>query len=161
MSLEQAILRVEPNSVVTVTSMDRLIARDVEREQFQTAVLASFAGSALFLAMLGVYSVVAFSTAQRSREIGLRMAFGASARDVILQMMRHGVVPAAVGIVLGLAASVSLTRILESYLFQVEAADSWVYAAVLVGGLALVAIASWIPARRAARFDPMLALRYE
>ena len=160
-SLDQAILRVEPNSVVTVTSMDRLIARDVEREQFQTAVLASFAGSALFLAILGVYSVVAFSTAQRSREIGLRMALGASARDVVLQMMRHGVVPAAVGIVLGLAASVSLTRILESYLFQVEAADSWVYAAVLVGGLALVAIASWIPARRAARFDPMLALRYE
>ena len=160
-SLEQAILQVEPDSVVTVTSMDQLIGTNVEREQFQTAVLASFAGAALVLAMLGVYSVVAFSTAQRSREIGLRMALGARARDVIVQMMRHGLVPAVVGLGLGIAASVALTRFLESYLFEVEAADSWVYAVVVVGGLALVVIASWFPARRAARFDPMSALRYE
>ena len=160
-SLEQAILQVEPDSVVTVTSMDQLIGTNVEREQFQTAVLASSAGAALVLAMLGVYSVVAFSTAQRSREIGLRMALGARARDVIVQMMRHGLVPAVVGLGLGIAASVALTRFLESYLFEVEAADSWVYAVVVVGGLALVVIASWFPARRAARFDPMSALRYE
>ena len=160
-SLEQAILRIEPESVVTVTSMDRLIATNVQRERFQTAVLSSFAGAALVLAMLGVYSVVAFSTAQRSREIGLRMAMGAQARDVILQMMRHGLVPAILGLVLGTVASVELTRFLQSYLFEIEAADSWVYTVVMIGGIALVVVASWLPARRAARFDPMSALRYE
>ena len=160
-SLEQAILRIEPESVVTATSMDRLIATNVQRERFQTAVLSSFAGAALVLAMLGVYSVVAFSTAQRSREIGLRMAMGAQARDVIFQMMRHGLVPAILGLVLGTVASVELTRFLQSYLFEIEAADSWVYTVVMIGGIALVVVASWLPARRAARFDPMSALRYE
>ena len=148
-------------SVVTVTSMDRLIAANVQRERFQTAVLSSFAGAALVLAMLGVYSVVAFSTAQRSREIGLRMAMGARARDVIFQMMRHGLVPAILGLALGTVASVELTRFLQSYLFEIEAADSWVYTVVMIGGIALVVVASWLPARRAARFDPMSALRYE
>ena len=160
-SLEQAILRIEPESVVTVTSMDRLVAANVQRERFQTAVLSSFAGAALVLAMLGVYSVVAFSTAQRSREIGLRMAMGAQARDVIFQMMRHGLVPAILGLALGTVASVELTRFLQSYLFEIEAADSWVYTVVMIGGIALVVVASWLPARRAARFDPMSALRYE
>ena len=159
--LEQAILRIEPESVVTVTSMDRLIATNVQRERFQTAVLSSFAGAALVLAMLGVYSVVAFSTEQRSREIGLRMAMGARARDVIFQMMRHGLVPAILGLALGTVASVQLTRFLQSYLFEIEAADSWVYTVVMIGGIALVVVASWLPARRAARFDPMSALRYE
>ena len=159
-NLRRAILQVEPNSTVTVNSMEDLIGDDVERERFQTAVLTSFAAAALVLAMLGVYSVVAFSTAQRTREIGLRMALGARARDVVAQMMRKGAIPAVVGLAIGLAASSVLTRFLESYLFEIEPAESWTYAAIVVVGLMLAFLASWLPARRAARVDPITALRY-
>jgi len=161
LDLGGVVTRIEPDSAVAVSSMKDLIRADVERERFQSAVLTAFAAAALILATLGVYSVVAFSTAQRTREIGLRMALGAQARDVVAQMMWKGAVPAVTGLAIGLAASAALARFLESYLFEIDPVEPGTFAAVAVSGLALVLLASWLPARRAARVDPMTTLRHE
>ena len=158
-SLEQVLEGIEPDAVLSASSMDRLIRDDIRRERFQTSVLTSFAGLALVLALFGIYSVVAFATAQRSREIGLRMALGARPAEVIVQMMREGLGPALLGLALGLGGAAGLARFLESYLFEVQPGDSGTYAGVLIAGSALLVIASWLPARHAARLDPVAALR--
>jgi putative ABC transport system permease protein len=141
--------------------MDRLIADSVERERFRTAALGSFSGGALLLASLGVYSVVAFSTSERYREIGIRIALGAKPRAAVAQMTRRGLVPAILGLGLGLILSLGLTRFLESYLYEIDPTDPGVYAVAMIVGLLAVVLAAWLPARRAARVDPMTALRYE
>ena len=158
-SLEQVLDRIEPDAVLSASSMDRLIRDDIRRERFQTSVLTSFAGLALVLALFGIYSVVAFATAQRSREIGLRMALGARPAEVIVQMMREGLGPALLGLALGLGGAAGLARFLESYLFEVQPGDSGTYAGVLIAGSVLLVIAAWLPARHAARLDPVAALR--
>ena len=158
-ALEQVLDRIEPDAVLSASSMDRLIRDDIRRERFQTSVLTSFAGLALVLALFGIYSVVAFATAQRSREIGLRMALGARPAEVTVQMMREGLGPALLGLVLGLGGAAGLARFLESYLFEVQPWDSGTYAGVLIAGSVLLVIASWLPARHAARLDPLAALR--
>ena len=158
-SLEPVLARIEPDAVLSASSMDRLIRDDIRRERFQTSVLTSFAGLALVLALFGIYSVVAFATAQRSREIGLRMALGARPAEVTVQMMREGLGPALLGLALGLGGAAGLARFLESYLFEVQPGDSGTYAGVLIAGSVLLVIAAWLPARHAARLDPVAALR--
>ncbi|HZX64910.1 MAG TPA: FtsX-like permease family protein, partial [Myxococcales bacterium] len=129
--------------------------------RFQMTLLSLFGGVALTLAALGIYGVIAYSVAQRSREIGIRMALGAPAAQVERMVVVSGLKLAGIGIGLGAMGAFVLTRSLQTVLYQVSAVDpaTFLSVAVLLAGVA--ALACWAPARRAARVDPMLSLRAE
>jgi len=120
-----------------------------------------FAIAALLLTMMGVYGVVAFLAGRRSREIGIRMALGAQSRDVLRLVLRQGMKPVAVGCIAGLAGSLAATRLVASQLYGVSPTDSLTLGGVMALLLATALLACWLPARRAARVDPMEALRTE
>jgi ABC-type antimicrobial peptide transport system permease subunit len=142
-------------------SMDQVVADATQSTGMQTYLLGSFAGLALLLAAVGLYSVLAYLVTQRTREIGIRMALGAQHKHVMRLVMAHGSRLTAIGVLLGIGAALALTRFMNSLLFGVSAKDPMTFACV-VGMLTLVALgACYIPARRAMRVEPMVALRDE
>ena len=126
-----------------------------------TGLLAFFAALALLLAAIGIYGLVAYSVAQRTQEIGIRMALGARSGDVLRLVGRQGASLAALGIGLGMAGALALSRLLNALLFGVSATDPWTFLAAPLGLAAVILAATAIPARRAARISPVVALRYE
>jgi putative ABC transport system permease protein len=124
-------------------------------------MLAVFGVLALALAALGMFSVTAHGVAQRTREIGIRMSLGASAPDVLTLFVREGLGRCAIGVVAGLAVSAALSKVLSSFLFGLAATDVLTFATGAAILLSVAAFASYLPARRAARLDPMIALRHE
>jgi predicted permease len=150
-----------PDVPMKFTTMEALVSENVAAPRFRSLLFAIFAGLAVCLAMAGVYGVMAYAVGQRSSEIGLRMALGASTGSVLRLILRQGLALAVIGLVLGLIAAVAGTRLLTSMLFQVQPNDPMVYlaVAVLLGVVALVA--SYIPASRAAKIDPLTAIRQE
>jgi putative ABC transport system permease protein len=147
--------------VFGVTTVGALMAERTAARRFLLTLLSGFAAVTLGLAGLGLYSVLAYAVSQRTREIGIRVALGADAARVVRMVVQQGAVLVGLGLAVGLASALALQGVLGRLLFQVEATDPTVF--VMVGSLlAVVAlVASWLPARRAARVDPMLALRYE
>jgi putative ABC transport system permease protein len=152
---------VAPDAPPRFRLMEDMLSSSVADRRFTLLLLGSFAVTAFLLAVLGIYAVVAFTVGERTREIGIRMALGAEARDVVGRVVTGGVALAGAGAALGLLGGLALSRTLEAMLFQVSRFDpvSFGLAAVLLIGAA--AMAAWIPARRAARVDPMIALRSE
>jgi putative ABC transport system permease protein len=147
--------------IARVETMDKLVATSVGRTRFNTLLLAVFAAVALVLSAVGVYGIMAYSVTQRTHEIGIRMALGAQTRDIFKMVIGHAMLLAVVGIGIGLTAAYFLTRVMSSLLFGVSATDPLTFAGVSLV-LALVALlATYIPARRAMKVDPMIALRYE
>jgi putative ABC transport system permease protein len=147
--------------VYDVKTLDEALADSIAPRRFNLYLLGTLATAALLLAMIGVYGVIAYSVAQRTHEIGVRMALGATRPEVILMVVRQGLGVALVGIGAGLAGALALTRMMESLLYQVKPTDPKTFVAVAVV-LALTAImASWAPALKAALVDPMIALRCE
>jgi len=124
-------------------------------------LLVTFAGLALFLSALGVYGVLAYDISQRTREIGIRGAVGASRGQIVAMVLKQGLTKAAIGLLAGLAGAWLLSRYMTSLLFQVTAADPIVYVAVSLALLLVALLASYLPARRAARIDPIVALRQD
>jgi putative ABC transport system permease protein len=138
-----------------------LIAQNIADRRLIMNLLAGFAGLALLLASIGIYSVMAYMVSQRTSEIGIRMALGASGGDVLRMVVGQGMRLAGIGIALGLLGALGLTRILQQQLFEVKAHDPVVYAVIALIIGAVAALACFLPARRAARTDPMIALRAE
>jgi ABC-type antimicrobial peptide transport system permease subunit len=143
------------------TTIEAMLAENVAAPRFRTVLFAAFGGLAMCLAMAGIYGVVAYAVGRRTNEIGVRIALGASTGGVVRLVFRQGLAFAGIGLGLGLAASIAGTRLLQSMLFQVQPNDPWVYSAVaaMVGVVTLVA--GYVPASRAARIDPVAALRQE
>jgi len=144
-----------------VRPMTEVVARSVWQPRLYTALFGVFAAVALILATVGIYGVMSYAVTQRTREIGLRMALGAERKDVLKLVVGHGVVITAIGIGAGLAAAVGLTRLMSSLLFGVTTTDPITFAAVSVVLAGVALGACFVPAMRAARVDPMVALRYE
>jgi putative ABC transport system permease protein len=146
---------------VKFTTMEALNSEGVAAPRFRTLLLGIFAGLAVGLALAGVYGVMSYVVGQRSNEIGLRMALGASPRDVMRLILRQTLLLAGAGIVIGLAGAAGVTQLLTTMLFGVKATDPLIYAAVVALMVIAALVASYIPTRRAMRVDPMIALRYE
>jgi putative ABC transport system permease protein len=125
------------------------------------SLIGVFAGAALLLAAIGIYGVMAYSVVRRTREFGVRIALGARAADVLRIVLRQAMLTAAVGVTVGIAGSFVLTRTMQSLLFGVSATDPVTFVAVAALLTVVALLASYIPARRATRVDPMVALRYE
>ena len=147
--------------VYSVRTMDDLIEAGVAQRQFLMRLLVAFGALATALALLGIYGVTAYSVSQRTREIGIRMAIGARQSDVSRMVMRRGMTLTAGGVLVGLLAALVLTQMVESQLFGVQPSDPLTIVSVLVLMVAVAAVAAYFPARRAARIDPVTALRAE
>ncbi len=147
--------------VSNISTMEETLSESIARQRFSTLLLSIFAVVALVLAAVGIYGVMSYSVAQRTSEIGLRMALGAQTRDVLKLVMGQGMRLAIVGVMIGLIATFGLTRLIESLLFGVSATDPLTFIALSLLLTTVALLACWIPARRAAKVDPLVALKYE
>ena len=147
--------------VAHIRTMDEVVGQSTARSDFNTTLLSIFAGVALLLAAIGIYGLMAYSVQQRTQEIGIRMAFGASPENVRKMVVLQGMRFAAIGVVIGVAAALGLTRFMAGLIYGVKTWDPIVFISIA----ALLSMVSWfatyIPARRASRVDPMVSLRYE
>jgi len=145
----------------SVQTMDEVLSAEVATQRFNAVALAAFAGLAVLLAAVGIYGVMAYAVGQRIHEIGIRMALGASPGDVRRMILGQGLKLAFLGVALGLAASFALTRLMRTLLYETKTTDPITFA-VVTAVLVIVALAAcWIPAHRATRVEPVIALRYE
>ncbi len=149
----------DANVPLEFATMEDRLADSLADRRFALFVLALFAAVALLLASIGIYGVVAYSVERRTREMGIRMALGAERRGVLGQMIGESMRSVGVGIVIGLAAAIALTRVLRRMLYDVSPLDPLVFGAVIVILSMVALLASFVPARRAARVDPAIALR--
>jgi putative ABC transport system permease protein len=147
--------------IYSVRSMSQIVSDSVSQSRFSLFLLATFAGVALVLSAVGIYGVMAWSVSQRHHEIGIRMALGAQGADVLRLVLRSGMVLTLTGVTLGLGSALALTRLMDSLLFHVSAFDPATYTAGALVLATVAMLACYIPARRATRVDPMVALRYE
>jgi len=144
-----------------VRTMENLMARSIAKSRFNATLLAVFSLVALVMAAVGIYGVISYSVQQRTHEIGVRIALGAQQADVLKLIVKQGIVLALIGVAAGVAASLGLTRVIASLLFDVTATDVGTFAAVAAGLFVITLIACYIPARRATKVNPLVALRYE
>lgn len=161
-AIRKAVQSIDRNQpVFGVESLEDRLSNSLAERRQRALLLGIFAGVALLIAAVGVYAVMAYSVTRRTHEIGIRIALGAQRRDVLHMVMSEGLRVALAGVVIGLAGALALTRVLSSFLYGVDAADVTTYAAVCLMLIAAASLASYLPARRATKVDPLEALRYE
>ena len=161
-TLRRVVVAIDPELPVFETrTMEARLSDSVAQPRFRMALLGAFAAIALMMAAVGLYGVMAFAVTQRTQEIGIRMALGARRLDVIRLILRHGMRLAVIGALFGLAGAAALTRVLTNMLFEIKPHDPVAFAGVSLLLLGVSALACWFPARRAARVDPMAAMRCE
>jgi putative ABC transport system permease protein len=147
--------------VANVRTMDQIVSISLEQRRLTMALFRGFAAIAVLLAAIGVYGVVSYSVTQRTHELGIRVALGARWSDVLRLILKQGIALAIVGVAVGVGAAIALTRLMRSLLFQVAATDVATFVSVAVGLIAVVLLSCYVPARRATKVDPLVALRYE
>jgi len=161
-AIREEVWAVDKDQPVTdIKTMDQFVANSVSSRKFNALLFAMFAGLALVLAIVGVYGVIAYSVSQRVQEIGIRMALGAEPSNVVRLVLGRGMVLVLIGVGLGLGASMALTRVMTSLLFAVSATDPGTFTVVSLLLIFISVLASYVPARRAAKVDPIVALRSE
>ena len=141
--------------------MERMVADSMAQRRFSMFLFGIFAAIALTLAVVGLYGVMSYAVAQRTHEIGLRMALGAQRGDILKMIVGQGLLIIAVGLAAGLLGALALTRVMSSLLYEVSATDPLTYTGIALLLAAVALLASYLPARRATKVDPMVALRYE
>ncbi|HET6893200.1 MAG TPA: FtsX-like permease family protein, partial [Pyrinomonadaceae bacterium] len=147
--------------IADVKAMDHVVTESVMQPRFNMVLLSLFSSIALLLSAAGIYGVTAYTVTQRTHELGIRLALGAQLRDVLTLIMRQGMIVILIGLVIGLAASLAFMRLLRSLLFGVTATDPVTFAAITLLLTVVALLACYIPARRATKVDPLVALRYE
>jgi putative ABC transport system permease protein len=161
-AIREQVLAVDPNQpVYDVKTMDERVALTLETRRFAVVLLSVFGAPALLLAAIGLYGVLAFAVSQRTREIGIHMALGARAHDVLFMVIKQGMSLVLVGVVFGVAGAYALTRTIRSLLFEVGPTDSLTFLIVPLLLAVVGFIACYVLARRATKVDPLVALRYE
>jgi putative ABC transport system permease protein len=161
-SARNVIQTLDPEQPVSdVRTLESVLGKSIAKARFSTLLLTVFAGVALVLAAVGIYGVISYLVTQRLHEIGVRMALGAQTSDVLKLVLRNGIVLALVGVVIGLAGAFALTRVMTTLLFGVTPTDTITFVFVSLIFFVIAMIAALIPALRATRVDPLVALRYE
>jgi putative ABC transport system permease protein len=161
-ALRSEIQALDPNlSVLDVETMSERVNQSLQGERTQATLLGAAGVIALLLASLGLYGVMSYMVAQRTREIGIRMALGASRGNVLGLVLKQGMTLVSVGVVIGLGAAFGLTRLVASSLFGITAIDPLTFAGTSLVLVLVSLVASYLPARRATKVDPIIALRYE
>ena len=161
-TIRRAISEIDAEQTIyLVRTFDELLDNALVQRRLQMTLLAMFAGLALLLSAIGIYGVMAYSVTQRKHEIGVRTALGASPRRVLGLILRQGLGLTVLGIVIGLACAWGITRLMSSLLYDISQTDSFSFMLIPVVLLIVAALACWLPARRATRVDPLVALRYE
>ena len=160
--VRRAVAEIDPREVVyNVQTMDEVVSNSFAARRLSMILLGAFAALALVLACVGIYGVISYLVGQRTHEIGVRMALGAQHRDVLRLVLGQGASMALIGVAIGLVAALGLTRLMSNQLFGVSAHDPLTFAAVAALLIIVAVAACYIPARRAMRVDPMIALRHE
>jgi len=161
-AIRDAVHQADPEqSIGDIVSLEQLIDRQTAARRFNTTLLTIFALLAVGLALVGIYGVTAYAVTQRTRELGIRMALGARGPDVVGLLMRESLRRVVVGVGLGLLAALGVTRALSAMLYEVAPRDAVTFAGTALLLIAVALLATWVPARRATKVDPMVALRYE
>jgi len=159
-AVRRAIQSVDPDLAISeVRTMDQVLGESAQSRRWTMALLASFAGLALMPALVGIDGVISWSVAQRTREIGVRMALGARSGQVLASVIGYGLKLSVIGMAIGIAGALALRRYLATLVFGVSTADPMVYGGVAMLMLAVALLACYVPARRASRVDPLVALR--
>ena len=161
-NIRRVVAKIDPNEPVTdITTMDRFLAVSIDDSRFIMRLLEIFAGMALLLAAVGIYGVLSYFVNQRTHEIGIRIALGAEPSSVLGLVTKLGLKLAVTGVAIGAVLAFALTRLIARFLFGVRPADPTTFAAVAIVLLGVAVLACYLPARRATKVDPMLALRHE
>ena len=159
-SVRNAIWAVDKDQpVANIDTMDHIVSEAIARQRFSMLLLGIFAGLALVLAAVGIYGVMSYSVAQRRHEIGIRIALGAQRADVLRMTMKQGLKLVGLGLLIGLASAFVLTRVMASLLFGISATDPATFASICVVMIGVAALANYIPALRATKVDPIVALQ--
>jgi putative ABC transport system permease protein len=160
--IQRAIWQVAPDTgVFNIMPVSRLSANTVWQSRVWGLLFGIFSGIALVLAAVGIYGVMAYFVSQRTREIGIRIALGAQWRDVLKLILKNGMLLVTIGLLIGLAGALALTRLMTTLLFEVSPTDPVTFGAVALSVILAALLACYVPARRATKVDPLIALRHE
>jgi predicted permease len=160
--VRRTVEEIDPREVIyNVRTMDEVVSSSFAARRLSMLLLSVFAALALMLACVGIYGVISYLVGQRTHEIGVRMALGAERNDVLRLVIGHGATMALIGVAIGIGAALGLTHLMANQLFGVSAHDPWTFAGVAMLLIVVAVAACYIPARRAVRVDPMVALRHE